>query len=264
MEVLEPAGLAEAVREFVASGRPTLGICLGAQVIFERSEERDTPCLGILPGERAPLSPLPCGRPGLKVPHMGWNRVFARAAHPLLAGVPDGSYFYFVHSYYPGPADPALVLAECEYGLRFAAGVGRDNLAAFQFHPEKSGAPGLRLLANFLEWAAVAMAERRVPSGLARRVIVCLDVRDGRTTKGVRFRENADVGRPGGNGPFLLRRRRGRAGLLRHHRLRRAAGDLHRDRGAGGRGAVRALRGGRGDRLRRRTCGGCCWPGRRR
>jgi glutamine amidotransferase len=151
MEVLDRAGLGEAVREFVASGRPALGICLGAQVIFERSEERDTPCLGILPGEvrRFPSS---LRQAGLKVPHMGWNRVFARAAHPLLAGVPDGSWFYFVHSYYPRPADPALVLAESEYGLRFAAGVGRGNLAAFQFHPEKSGSPGLRLLANFLEW----------------------------------------------------------------------------------------------------------------
>jgi glutamine amidotransferase len=152
MGVLDPAGLGEAVREFVASGRPTLGICLGAQVIFERSEERDTPCLGILPGEVRRFPPW-LREAGLKVPHMGWNRVFARAAHALLAGVPDGSYFYFVHSYYPCPADPAQVLAECEYGLRFAAGVGRDNLAAFQFHPEKSGEPGLRLLANFLEWA---------------------------------------------------------------------------------------------------------------
>ena len=151
MEVLDPAGLGEAIREFVRSGRPTLGICLGAQVIFERSEERNTPCLGIFPGEvrRFPAS---LRQDGLKVPHMGWNRVFARAAHPLLAGVPEGSYFYFVHSFYPQPADPQLVLAECEYGLRFAAGVGRGNLAAFQFHPEKSGAPGLRLLANFLSW----------------------------------------------------------------------------------------------------------------
>lgn len=151
MEVLEPGGLAAAVREFVASGRPTLGICLGTQVIFERSEERDTPCLGILPGTVRRFPPT-MRAAGLKVPHMGWNRVFARGAHPLLAGVPDGSYFYFVHSYYPQPADQVMVLAECEYGLRFAAGVGRGNLAAFQFHPEKSGEPGLRLLANFLEW----------------------------------------------------------------------------------------------------------------
>ncbi len=151
MEVLDPAGLGEAIRQFVASGRPTLGICLGAQVIFERSEERNTPCLGILPGEVRRFPPS-LREAGLKVPHMGWNRVFTRVSHPLLAGVPDGSYFYFVHSFYPQPADLELVLAECDYGLRFAAGVGRGNLAAFQFHPEKSGAPGLRLLANFLSW----------------------------------------------------------------------------------------------------------------
>jgi glutamine amidotransferase len=152
MQVLDPAGLGQAVREFAASGRPVLGICLGAQVIFERSEERNTPCLGILPGEVRRFPPS-LRQAGLKVPHMGWNRVFQRGSgHPLLAGVPDGSWFYFVHSYYPQPAAPELVLAECEYGLRFAAGVGRGNLAAFQFHPEKSGAPGLRLLANFLEW----------------------------------------------------------------------------------------------------------------
>jgi glutamine amidotransferase len=151
MEVLDPAGLGEAIREFVRSGRPTLGICLGAQVIFERSEERNTPCLGIFPGEVRRFPPS-LRQSGLKVPHMGWNRVFFRAGHPLLAGVRQGSYFYFVHSFYPQPADPQLVLAECEYGLRFAAGVGRGNLAAFQFHPEKSGAPGLRLLANFLSW----------------------------------------------------------------------------------------------------------------
>ncbi len=151
MEVLDPAGLGEAIRQFAASGRPTLGICLGAQVIFERSEERNTPCLGILPGEVRRFPPS-LREAGLKVPHMGWNRVFTRVSHPLLAGVPDGSYFYFVHSFYPQPADLELVLAECDYGLRFAAGVGRGNLAAFQFHPEKSGAPGLRLLANFLSW----------------------------------------------------------------------------------------------------------------
>jgi glutamine amidotransferase len=151
MEVLETDGLAQAIREFTASGRPVLGICLGAQVIFERSEERDARCLGLLAGtvRRFPSS-LPSA--GLKIPHMGWNRVFRRTAHPLLAGIPDGAFFYFVHSFYPQPADPGLVLADCDYGLRFAAGVGRGNLAAFQFHPEKSGADGLRLLANFLAW----------------------------------------------------------------------------------------------------------------
>jgi glutamine amidotransferase len=157
MEELERSGLAEAVRDFIAGGRPTLGICLGSQLVFERSEERDTPCLGLLPGvvRRFP-SELRCR--GLKIPHMGWNRVYsvrrtdAPSPHPLLAGIPDGAFFYFVHSFYPEPAGLELVLAECDYGLRFAAGVGRRNLAAFQFHPEKSGPAGLRLLANFLEW----------------------------------------------------------------------------------------------------------------
>jgi len=161
MEALAENGLGEAVREFAASGRPVLGICLGSQVIFERSEERDTPCLGLLPGVVRRF-PAALREAGLKVPHMGWNRVHPvhrpnsglrpGGPHPLLAGVPDGEFFYFVHSYYPEPAAAELVLAECDYGLRFAAGVGRGNLAAFQFHPEKSGAAGLRLLANFLGW----------------------------------------------------------------------------------------------------------------
>jgi glutamine amidotransferase len=151
MEVLEADGLAQAIREFAASGRPVLGICLGAQIIFERSEERDTPCLGLLTGTVRRF-PANLRAAGLKIPHMGWNRVFRRGVHPLLAGIPDGAFFYFVHSFYPDPADPELVLAACDYGLSFAAGVGRGNLAAFQFHPEKSGADGLRLLANFLAW----------------------------------------------------------------------------------------------------------------
>ena len=151
MEALEAGGLDRAIREFVASGRPVLGICLGAQIIFQRSEERDTPCLGLLPG-KVRRFPADLRAAGLKVPHMGWNRVFQHDAHPLLAGIPEGAFFYFVHSYYSEPADPALVLASCDYGLRFAAGVGRGNLAAFQFHPEKSGLTGLRLLANFLAW----------------------------------------------------------------------------------------------------------------
>jgi glutamine amidotransferase len=151
MEALEAGGLDRAIREFTASGRPVLGICLGAQIVFQRSEERDTPCLGLLPGT---VRRFPPGlrEAGLKVPHMGWNRVFRHGAHPLLVGIPDGAFFYFVHSYYSDPSDPELVLASCDYGLRFAAGVGRGNLAAFQFHPEKSGLTGLRLLANFLAW----------------------------------------------------------------------------------------------------------------
>ncbi len=148
MTELQRTGLDAAIRGFHASGRPLLGICIGCQVVFARSEERDTRCLGILPGEvlRFPRAE------GLKVPHMGWNRLFQVRPHPIFAGIPDGTFFYFVHSYYPLPAVREEILAESEYGRRFAAAVGRDNLAAVQFHPEKSGPAGLRLLANFLAW----------------------------------------------------------------------------------------------------------------
>jgi glutamine amidotransferase len=148
MEVLRSSGLDEVLGRFHTAGRPLLGICIGCQLIFDRSEERDAACLGLLPGLAARFP----RDSGLKVPHMGWNRVSYRREHPLFAGIPENSYFYFVHSYYPAPAEPGLVVAECEYGVVFAAAVARDNLAAVQFHPEKSGPKGLRLLANFLNW----------------------------------------------------------------------------------------------------------------
>lgn len=148
MEVLRASGLDRALRDFLQSGRPILGVCIGSQIIFEHSEERDTPCLSFLPG----VVRLFASAPGLKVPHMGWNSVSWSTGHRLFAGLASEAYFYFVHSYYPQPADSSLVLAECEYGLRFAAAVGRDNLLAVQFHPEKSGPQGLRLLDNFLRW----------------------------------------------------------------------------------------------------------------
>jgi glutamine amidotransferase len=148
MSALRERGLAEAILEHRRSGWPFLGICLGCQLIFEHSEERDTPCLGLLSGtvRRFPA------RPGLKVPHMGWNRVEWRSAHPVLRGLKQGGYFYFVHSYYAAPARREDVLGECEYGLPFAAGVGEGSLLAFQFHPEKSGPEGLLLLQRFLGW----------------------------------------------------------------------------------------------------------------
>jgi len=148
MGALRKSGLDSALWEFFRSGRPLLGVCIGCQIIFESSEERSTACLGFLPGTVRRFPALP----GLKVPHMGWNNVSWSAAHPLFAGLESGCYFYFVHSYYPEPAPGSPALAECEYGLRFAAAVERDNLAAVQFHPEKSGPQGLRLLANFVAW----------------------------------------------------------------------------------------------------------------
>ncbi len=148
MAELRRTGLDRAITRFVASGRKVLGICIGCQVIFERSEERDAVCLGILPG-RVVRFARGCG---IKVPHMGWNSVHFTWAHPVFEGVPQDTPFYFVHSYYPRPADPALVAGETEYGGAFASCIARGNLVAFQFHLEKSGPQGLRLLSNFLRW----------------------------------------------------------------------------------------------------------------
>jgi glutamine amidotransferase len=151
MENLRSLGLAPALREVAARGTPFLGICLGTQILFDSSEEDGgTPCLGILPGR------VPRFRPADrrdKVPQIGWNQVKAARPHPLLDGIDDESEFYFVHSYYPAPADPALAVGITSYaGVTFASMVAHGNVAATQFHPEKSGRIGLRLLRNFLEW----------------------------------------------------------------------------------------------------------------
>jgi glutamine amidotransferase len=147
MTVLDESGLGSAIVEFFRSGKPLLGICLGCQIVMERSEERDAGCLGLIQGtvERFPPSL------GLKVPHMGWNQVHPSQNHPLFKGIRAGSSYYFVHSYYPAPSDEALVLAETEYGITFASALEKGNLRAVQFHPEKSGKVGLKLLANFLD-----------------------------------------------------------------------------------------------------------------
>ncbi len=142
---LREGGLDEAIREFYRSGRPILGVCLGLQLLFDLSEEDGgTPGLGLIPGR---VRRFP---DGLKVPHMGWNQVRRRKDHPILAGIPDGAYFYFVHSYYAEPADPAVVVGTTDYGVDFASVVARENLVATQFHPEKSGRWGLAVYANFL------------------------------------------------------------------------------------------------------------------
>jgi imidazole glycerol-phosphate synthase subunit HisH len=145
MDVLAAGGLDEAIVAFVRSGRPLLGICIGAQVVLDSSEERDTRCLGLVAGRTVRFRIAP----ELKVPHMGWNQVRHTASHPVFEGIPDGACFYFVHSYYPELADRTLVVGETEYGLAFTAAFARDNIVATQFHPEKSGRHGLRLLANF-------------------------------------------------------------------------------------------------------------------
>jgi len=147
MRNLHQRRLVEPVRDFIAAGRPFLGICMGLQALFTISEEGGRhECLDILPGR---IRRLP---PGLKVPHMGWNQVRQRLRHPIFDGIPDDSYFYFVHSYYPAPDDQDVVIGETDYGVTFPSVVAKDNVVATQFHPEKSGEPGLRLYSNFLSW----------------------------------------------------------------------------------------------------------------
>jgi glutamine amidotransferase len=149
MAVLKERGLDSALVEAVRRGTPVLGICVGCQIILTRSEEGDTPGLGLIAGECLRFG---AAEPGIKVPHMGWNAVTVARPHPLLASVRPGDEFYFVHSYYPQPAQAEDVYATCEYGQPFAAAIGRDNLFAVQFHAEKSGPVGLQLLRNFAEW----------------------------------------------------------------------------------------------------------------
>jgi imidazole glycerol-phosphate synthase subunit HisH len=146
MRQLGASGAREAVIA-AARERPFLGLCIGVQMLFERGEEGDTPGLGVLPGRVPRLS-----APGLQIPHMGWNEVMQARSHPMWQGIPDRSRFYFVHSYYPAPADRSLVAATCIYGAPFTCAVARDNIFAVQFHPEKSQSAGLRLLSNFVNW----------------------------------------------------------------------------------------------------------------
>jgi glutamine amidotransferase len=145
MRNLTRLGLVEPIKRFVASGRPFLGVCLGEQVIFESSEEGPgVTCLGLIPGT---VRRLPGGQ---KVPHMGWNSVRFVRPHPLLEGVPSDEYFYFVHSFYVDPTDPAMIVGETDYGVTFASIVAHNNVFATQFHPEKSSGIGLKIYENFV------------------------------------------------------------------------------------------------------------------
>lgn len=149
MSVLRERGLDAALKESFAAGTPILGICIGCQIILEHSEEDDTECLGLLAGKTVRFSVTD---PLLKIPHMGWNAVSVTQPHPLLAHLRPGDEFYFVHSYYPQPADPTQIYALSDYGGEFPVAIGRDNLFAVQFHTEKSGMVGLKVLQNFSNW----------------------------------------------------------------------------------------------------------------
>lgn len=149
MTDLKKRNLDKAIIEAYNNKRPILGICLGTQIIMEMSEENDTKCLGIIKGKVTRFSSETAG---FKVPHMGWNSVVFKRNHPIFKGVESDSEFYFVHSYYPVPSESDKVLGETDYITRFASVLTSGNLAAMQFHPEKSGEPGLKILANFCEW----------------------------------------------------------------------------------------------------------------
>jgi imidazole glycerol-phosphate synthase subunit HisH len=150
MKNLRDRNLVQPIREYLAADRPFLGVCMGLQALLDFSEEGGREeCLGIVPGS---VKRFPAGN-GLKVPHMGWNTVEWLRDHPVTEGIASGSYFYFVHGYYPTVDDPAVALGETEYGARFPSIIGSGYLVATQFHPEKSGEDGLRLYANFVEWA---------------------------------------------------------------------------------------------------------------
>jgi cyclase len=230
MAALDGSGYAEAVRGWILADKPFLGICIGLQLLFDSSEEAPGVAgLGLVSGT---VKKFPCR----KIPQIGWNRAFLRRKHNetgLFGALPDGEFFYFIHSFYAAPADDALVAAEAEYSLRYCCAVERGALAAVQFHPEKSGEAGLALLEN---WAC---SKRNVVGGgvagglatpqrgvledrlsplagdagckqggdfppppphpvnhLAKRIIPCLDVDDGRVVKGVRFAGIVDAGDP--------------------------------------------------------------------
>jgi imidazole glycerol-phosphate synthase subunit HisH len=155
MRYLRESGLQDAVREAAAS-KPLLAVCIGEQMLFERSDEGPTTGLAVFPGRVVRFQDTAAGaRDGQrrKVPHMGWNRVRQIQSHSLWAGVSDDSWFYFVHSYYVVPDDAALTAGESDYGGIFTCAVARDNIFATQFHPEKSAAAGLRIYENFSRWA---------------------------------------------------------------------------------------------------------------
>ncbi len=157
MDSLWQRNLVGPIRECVASGRPFLGVCLGLQLLLDRTEEGGADCLGSVAGR---VRRLP---DGLKVPHMGWNSVRFKQEHPVFKGIPQDSHFYFVHSYYAAPDDETWVAGTTDYGVSFCSIYARDNVVATQFHPEKSGRMGLRIYQNFVTLAgqpAVARSQQ--------------------------------------------------------------------------------------------------------
>ena len=158
MRELHDSGMLSAVLH-AAAHKPLMGVCVGMQMLLDHSEELDTPCLGLMPGNVVKFDlagQTQADGSRFKVPQMGWNQVWRNshggAPHPVWGEVPDGSYFYFVHSYYAKPSDARHSVGETDYGSRFSSAIARDNIFATQFHPEKSAKQGLALYRNFLRW----------------------------------------------------------------------------------------------------------------
>lgn len=147
MGILQSRYLDKLIKEYFKKGNPILGICLGCQIVLDRSEERDTKCLGLIPGISREFS----HDMGLKVPHMGWNQVKSTKNNYIFKDIPNNSSFYFVHSYYPEPESSDAIIALTDYGISFSSAFSVDNLVAVQFHPEKSGPLGLKMLDNFIK-----------------------------------------------------------------------------------------------------------------
>ena len=158
MRELHDSGMLAAVLH-AAANKPLMGVCVGMQMLLDHSEELDTACLGLIPGKVVKFDlagQTQADGSRFKVPQMGWNQVWRNnhggAPHPVWGEVPDGSYFYFVHSYYAKPSDTRHSVGETDYGSRFSSAIARDNIFATQFHPEKSAKQGLALYRNFLRW----------------------------------------------------------------------------------------------------------------
>jgi glutamine amidotransferase len=153
MREMTASGLREVLLESAAT-KPFLGICVGMQMLFDHSEEGNTPGLGLFAGEVRRFPDGQLGKDGatLKVPHMGWNEVVQARPHPLWQGIDSGNRFYFVHSFYPAPTEAQVSTGESDYGLHFTCAIARNNIFGVQFHPEKSAQAGLKLFANFVSW----------------------------------------------------------------------------------------------------------------
>ena len=153
MAYLRQKNLDAWLQSWINTGKPLMGICLGTQIILDNSEENNTDCIGLVAGstKRFPDHLLSAGL-ALKIPHMGWNSVTLKHTHPVFAGIEPESEYYFVHSYYPSPSDETAVLGTTDYGMSFCSVLAVKNLIAMQFHPEKSGRPGLQILKNFCAW----------------------------------------------------------------------------------------------------------------